>query len=139
MELEEAIEAQFEAMKALAIGDTEPAKQMYSEADDATLANPWGPTVRGRQAICEALDLVGTRFREGESVGVERLASYVDANVATIVENESWRAKVGGREELSPFDLRVTTTFRREGDTWKVVCRHADPITRPSAEGVLAK
>jgi hypothetical protein len=46
-------------MKAIILGDAEPAKARYSQADDATLANPWGPTVRGRQAT-QALEFVGT-------------------------------------------------------------------------------
>ena len=138
MELEEAAEAQFQAMKAIVRGDAEPAKAMYSRADDATLADPWGPTVRGGQATQDMLDLVGTMFRDGECLGIERLAAYVNENVATIVENERWCANVGGADELSSFALRVSTTFRREGATWKVVLRHADPITAPRESGPLA-
>jgi ketosteroid isomerase-like protein len=32
---------------------------------------------------------------------------------------------------MNPITLRVTMIFRREGDTWRVVHRHADPITTP--------
>jgi ketosteroid isomerase-like protein len=39
--------------------------------------------------------------------------------------------KVGGAEELVPVSLRVTTIFRREDDGWRIVHRHADPITAP--------
>ena len=41
------------------------------------------------------------------------------------------KAKVNGREDIAPFALRVTMVFRPEGGTWKVVHRHADPITSP--------
>jgi ketosteroid isomerase-like protein len=51
---------------------------------------------------------------------------------------ERFEAKVGGREELAQVALRVTSIFRPEDGAWKVVHRHADPITteRP-AESVL--
>jgi hypothetical protein len=49
----------------------------------------------------------------------------------------SWQARVGDREEVSPFELRVTTLFRREAGDWKVIHRHADPITKPNSTGVL--
>jgi len=42
---------------------------------------------------------------------------------------EHTKAKVGGREDIALFALRVTTIFRPEEGTWKVVHRHADPIT----------
>ena len=137
MDLEQAIAAHHEAMKAIATGDPEPTKALYSSSDDVTLANPWGPAVRGRAAVCEMLDFVGTRFRDGYLEGVERLAAYIDANVATILENERWQAKVAGRSELSAFELRVTCTYRRESDIWKLVSRHADPITTPRSDGPL--
>jgi ketosteroid isomerase-like protein len=62
----------------------------------------------------------------------------VGGELACIVELEEWNAKVGGREEVTPFTLRVTTLFRAEGGGWKVVHRHADPITTAQpAESVI--
>jgi len=42
---------------------------------------------------------------------------------------ERVKAKVGGRQDVALIALRVTTIFRPEDGTWKVVHRHADPIT----------
>jgi len=51
---------------------------------------------------------------------------------------ERTNAKVGGAEEVTPCDLRVTMTLRPEDGEWKVVHRHADPITTPRpAESVI--
>jgi ketosteroid isomerase-like protein len=135
--LDQAIEAQREAMRAIAVGDPEPTKALYSDADDVTLANPWGPAVRGPAAVREMLDFVGTRFRDGVLDSFEQVAVYAGETIASVLETESWRAKVGGRDELSPFVLRVTCTYRREGATWKLVSRHADPISAPRPDGPL--
>ncbi len=47
------------------------------------------------------------------------------------LEIERGRMKVGGDDEIVPVSLRVTTIFRREDGGWRVVHRHADPITAP--------
>jgi len=39
------------------------------------------------------------------------------------------RVKLAGAAEKVPISLRVTTVCRREEDSWKIVHRHADPIT----------
>ena len=51
--------------------------------------------------------------------------------MAYTVEIERLRARVGGAEEMAVVAVRVTTIFRREDDGWKVIHRHADPITTP--------
>jgi hypothetical protein len=43
---------------------------------------------------------------------------------------------VGGGEVTS-FDLRVTSTLRREDGIWMFVHRHADPISKADAQGPL--
>ncbi len=63
------------------------------------------------------------------------MATYAASSLATILDIERWKARVGDRDEVSPFDLRVTSTFRLEDGTWKIVHRHADPIMTFDAEG----
>jgi ketosteroid isomerase-like protein len=54
------------------------------------------------------------------------------------VQIEQVKAKVGAREDITPFALRTTMIFRPEDGEWKVVHRHADPITTPQpAESVI--
>ena len=117
-------------------GDPKPVKALFSEREDVTLANPFGPAVRGSEEVSGALDYASSRFRDG-NVSFERIAIYASPDLATILELERWNAKVGGSEDLAPFDLRVTSTFRREGNAWKLVHRHADPITTRDARAPL--
>ena len=59
--------------------------------------------------------------------------------LAYVVQIERAKAKLGAREDITPFALRVTMIFRPEEDgTWKIVHRHADPITTAQpAESVI--
>lgn len=110
-------------------GNPEPLKVMYSRRDDATLANPFGPTTRGWKQCSEAMDLAASHYRDGEVIGFENTAGCVTADLAYIVEVERYEARIGGREEASPLALRVTSILRPEDGTWKVIHRHADTIT----------
>lgn len=118
-------------------GNPEPAKNAYSRRDDVTLANPFGPAVRGWDKVAETLEFASSRFRDGATDGFETLAEYRSADLATILEIEHWRARIGDRREVQPFDLRVTSTFRREEAGWKLVHRHADPISTFDPDGPL--
>jgi ketosteroid isomerase-like protein len=76
----------------------------------------------------------------GEIVSFEPVARLVTDDLACIVEVERFRAKVGGEDNLATIALRVTSLFRPEDGTWKLVHRHADPITTPlPPESVLQK
>jgi ketosteroid isomerase-like protein len=119
-------------------GNPEPLKAMYSHREDVSLANPFGPPVRGWDEAAQTIERAASRYRDGEIVGFENVAEYVTSELAYIVEVERYQAKVGGREEMTPVALRVTSIFRPEDGTWKIVHRHADPITTPQpAESVI--
>ena len=119
-------------------GNAEVYKSLYSRRDDVTLANPFGPPVRGWSDVSARLDRAAENYRDGEVVGFENFVTVVAADLAYILEIESYRARVGEAEEVTPVSVRVTSVFRREDGAWKLLHRHADPITaaRP-AESVI--
>ena len=118
-------------------GDPEPVKRLFSHRDDVTLANPFGPGVSGWKQVSQALDFASSRFRNGQVKSFELIAEYEVSDQSTSFEIERWEARVGGREGMSVFQLRVTSTFRREDGTWRLVHRHADPIATAHPDGPL--
>ena len=137
-DLDEVIEQYNLALGEFVKGNPEPVKQMFSHQEDVTLANPLGPPVRGWEQVAATIDRAASNFRDGEFTGFENVVKYVTPDLAYIVEIERTKAKVGGREDVAPSALRVTMIFRPEEGTWKVVHRHADPITTPQpAESLI--
>jgi ketosteroid isomerase-like protein len=136
-DFDEVIEQYHLALDEFSRGNPDPVKDFYSTRDDVAIANPFFPLTRGRKQVVQRLERAVQNFRDGE-VGFQNVVQWVDSELACTVELEEWRTKVGGREDVTPFTLRVTTLFRAEGGEWKVVHRHADPITtdRP-AESVI--
>jgi ketosteroid isomerase-like protein len=136
-DLDQVIEQYHQALDEFSRGNPDPVKDLYSGRDDVAIANPFFPLTRGREQVVARLERSVQNFRDGE-VGFQNVVKWVSGELACIVELEEWKAKVGGREDVTPFTLRVTTLFRAEGGGWKVVHRHADPITtaRP-AESVI--
>jgi ketosteroid isomerase-like protein len=113
---------------------------VYSHREDASLANPFGPPVRGWEQAAAIIERAASNYKDGEIVGFENVAKYVTPELAYIVEVERYKAKVGGGEKLAPISLRVTSIYRREDGVWKIVHRHADPITTAQpAESVIQK
>jgi ketosteroid isomerase-like protein len=119
-------------------GNPEHTKKLFSQREDVTLANPFGPPAHGWERVAEVMDHAASQVRDGEFVGSETIAKHVTAELAYVVRIERAKAKVGGRGEITPFALRVTMIFRPEDGEWKIVHRHADPITAPRpAESVI--
>jgi ketosteroid isomerase-like protein len=137
MDIGQVIGKYHSGLDAFAVGDPEPIKAMYARSEDVLLANPFGGSSRGWDAVSQALDLASSKFRDGSPVRTEEVSCYVGADLVMLFENEHWETKVGGRDEPSPFDLRVTTTFRLESDGWHLVSRHADPLTTPHPDGPI--
>jgi ketosteroid isomerase-like protein len=110
-------------------GNAKPYKELFSHREEMSLANPFGPPVRGWNEAAQTMERAASRYRDGEIVGFENVAKYVSSELAYIVEVERYQAKIGGREDVTPVALRVTSIFRPEDGEWKIVHRHADPIT----------
>jgi ketosteroid isomerase-like protein len=131
MQLDEVVGQFHQTMNDFAKGDPEPAKAIFSHGEDVSLANPWGPPVVGWDRVSKALDSAAARFKDGRVTAGDGLTSHVTSDLAVFLDIEHWQAKLGGGDEISQFDLRVTSVYRREGDTWALVHRHADPVITP--------
>ncbi|MDQ3932171.1 MAG: nuclear transport factor 2 family protein [Actinomycetota bacterium] len=130
-DLQQVTEHYHRTVSAFVQGDPEPQKRLWSRRDDVTLANPLGPPVRGWNQIVEVLERAASQLRGGEHDGFERISEYATADLAYMLEIEHARLKFGGADEMTPVSLRVTTIFRREEGEWRILHRHADPITAP--------
>jgi ketosteroid isomerase-like protein len=130
-DLAQVVDQYHRAVDAFVRGDPEPQKRLWSRGDDATLANPLGPPARGWTQVAQAAERAAAQLRDGEPCTYERISGYATADLAYILEIQRTRARFGGAAELAPVALRVTTIFRREDGGWRVVHRHADPITTP--------
>jgi hypothetical protein len=101
-DLDRAIQQSHDAVAGIFRGDAAPAKMLFSDQDDVTLGNPFGPYRRGRRQVEETLDRAASNYRDGELTGAELIATYVSAELACVVEVERGRAEVGGGTEPLP-------------------------------------
>ena len=128
-DLDEVIERCQLALGEFVKGNPEPMQMMFSHRDDVTLNNPIAPPARGWEQVAQTMERAASNLRDGEITGFETVAKYVTPELAYVVWIERSKGKVGGREDVASFDLRVTTIIRPEEGTWKVVHRHADTVT----------
>ena len=94
-DLDEVIEQSHLALGEIVKGNPEPLKMRYSHLEDVTLANPFGPPVRGWEQAATTIERAASNYRDGEIVGFENVAKYITAELAYIVEVERYKAKVG--------------------------------------------
>ena len=138
VDLDEVLEQFHLAQGEFAKGNPEPCKRFFSHREDVTLNNPLSPPAHGWEQVAATMERAASQLRDGENVGYEIIEKYVTPELAYVVEIERAKAKVGGSDDIIPFALRATMIFRPEDGEWKVVHRHADPITTPQpAESVL--
>jgi ketosteroid isomerase-like protein len=117
------------SVEAFIQGDANVQKPLWSSRDDVTLSNPLGPPAKGFDEVCQVIDRASVQISEGEGYTYDNIAFVETADLAYEVGIERNRAKLGDAAEKVPISLRVTTIFRREDGEWKIVHRHADPIT----------
>jgi ketosteroid isomerase-like protein len=137
--LDEVIDASHQALAAIIQGDVEPFMALYSDADDITIGNPFGPFAIGHEATRVAGARAAGNYTGGEITAFDRIATHETDALACVVEVERFSVRLAGAGELTPVALRVTSVFRHEASGWRLVHRHADPITgvRP-AQSVAA-
>jgi ketosteroid isomerase-like protein len=138
-DFDEVVEQYHLALDEFFKANPEPLKKFFSHRDDVTLANPFvGLPARGWQQVAATIEHASSQFSDGENLGFETVARHVGPELAYVLLIERDKVKIAGSEDVAPSALRVTMVFRPEDGEWKVVHRHADPITTPQqAESVI--
>jgi ketosteroid isomerase-like protein len=106
-------------------------------APDYTLMPPdGGETRRGFDISDAAAERLARTFRGGD-VHLDVVETYASGDLAVLVAVERQHGTVG---ELPSQDwsLRLTLVFRLDGGHWRLVHRHADPLTRPIGPELFA-
>ncbi len=128
-DFDEAVEQYHLAVREFVKGNPEPQNRIWSHRDDVSLLNPLVPISHGWEQVAQTMENAASQIRDGEIQSFENIVTYVTPELGFIVELERTRARVGGSQDVAPISLRVTTIFRPEDGAWKIVHRHADPIT----------
>lgn len=128
-QLHELIARMSDAASAYIRGDARRYFALFDHPDDYSLMPPYGgDTVVGSRPTEERMDELSRFFASGEAV-LDVQHTYVSGDLAVLVAVERQHGEVGGYPDQD-WSLRVTIVFRRAGDRWQIVHRHADPLVR---------
>lgn len=122
---------------ALHNGDAEPRLKLWARCGPVTVFGAL-LSVTGRDEISSAFEWLARRFSNCDSFEYEVVAADASGDLGYIVGVEHTTASVGGAPP-APYALRVTTILRREDGEWKVVHRHADPVSDSGAQEQLSR
>ena len=111
-------------------GDPTPWKQNASHRDDATVLGAFGGYEKGWNEVGPRYDWASSQFKKsGARIKVEYFNSGVSGNLAfTVAIERQEEVRLGDQGKLTPRALRFTQIFRKEGEAWKLLQRHADPL-----------
>jgi len=109
------------------------------QAPDMSIFGPFGGEVAvGGPDLATRQRRASSMFRGG-SGSCELVRSIAGGDLLVLVLVERNQVLFEGREDPHSWELRTTQVFRRDGDRWIRVHRHADPlIERRSLDATLA-
>jgi ketosteroid isomerase-like protein len=108
-------------------GDMDRWASLVRIASDFTLMQPFGgPPSHGFDRSPERLAELAQYFKNGET-GLDVAQTYASDDLVVLVMVERQRGEVGGLPSQD-WSLRVTEVYRKDGEEWQLVHRHADPL-----------
>jgi ketosteroid isomerase-like protein len=118
-----------DAADAYISGDHRRYFALFDHGDDYSLMPPTGGATRHGFGLTEEDIARGSTFFASGEARLDVEQSYVSGDLVVLVAVERQHGVVGGLPDQD-LSLRITMVFRRAGDRWQVVHRHADALVR---------
>ena len=124
-----------EAADAFIRGDTDRYLELVHHAPGFTLFRPYGGPATRSQSRAPVVRESAGYFQHGQAT-LENVETHAWDDTVVIAMVERQHGEVGGTPDQD-WSLRVTHVYRRDGDRWLLVHRHADALVRPIDLAVL--
>ncbi len=120
-------------------GDPNLFKQNASQGDDATILGAFGGYgEKGWDAVGSRYDWASSQYKDsGAKIKVEYLNIGFSGDLGFTVAIEREEVRLSNQQDSTQRALRVTQIFRKEGGTWKLLHRHADPLVEKKAPSAV--
>jgi ketosteroid isomerase-like protein len=107
-------------------GNSAPFLEVWSHADDVAILGAVGSYAQGWDNV--RMHLLGaSRSLDWTGLSVDRLLTTASGELAVTVIREHMTREVEG--EPASRTLRTTQAYRRENGEWRLILRHANPIS----------
>ncbi|MGH6835489.1 MAG: YybH family protein [Candidatus Acidiferrales bacterium] len=121
-----------DASKAFVNGDIGPLDRIATRVSPATLFGPNGDCIAGADKVNAANESGAKLFTSGSDTSFEIFQMAAKDGIAFWTGIQRATLRMHGKANAIQMDLRITEVFRREGNEWKLVHRHADHLKSQS-------
>jgi ketosteroid isomerase-like protein len=110
-------------------GNASPLNTIVAREGTATFFPPTGGSVSGANEVAARYNNDAKARSPGSKSKLDVLQSGASEELAFWTGFQEFQGKIGGQDVN--MRLRITELFRRNGDEWRLVHRHADAVADP--------
>ncbi|MEO5957523.1 MAG: patatin-like phospholipase family protein [Opitutaceae bacterium] len=127
-EFEQFMKRRADAARSYVSGEPALLGLMVTGIDPATFFGPWGGCVKGASKVSSRYKRDAAIFEPTGKSAFEILHMAASDGLAYWVGFQRATVRMRGTPKAVRFNLRVSEVFRREGNDWRLIHRHADSL-----------